>query len=69
MRLRARGFEEGQSTTLDVSDARNALARSQTARALAAYDFVIALVQLLQASGQAKTFPDFIHQADIHLSP
>jgi outer membrane protein TolC len=69
MRLHARSFEEGQSTNLDVSDARNALARSQTARALAAYDYVIALVQLLQASGQTKTFTDFIQQADIKLSP
>jgi outer membrane protein TolC len=69
MRLHARGFEEGQSTNLDVSDARNALARSQTARALAAYDYVTALVRLLQASGQTKTFPDFIQQADIRLSP
>jgi outer membrane protein TolC len=69
LRLHERGFGEGQATSLDVSDARNALARSQTARALAAYDYVIALVQLLQASGQTKTFPEFIHQADITLPP
>ncbi|MGO9931541.1 MAG: TolC family protein [Steroidobacteraceae bacterium] len=69
LRLHERGFGEGQATSLDVSDARNALARSKTARALAAYDYVIALVQLLQASGQTKTFPEFIQQADITLSP
>ncbi len=69
LRLHERGFGEGQATSLDVSDARNALARSKTARALAAYDYVIALVQLLQASGQTKTFPEFIQQADITLTP
>ena len=69
LRLRERGFGEGQATNLDVSDARNALARSQTARADAAYGYDVALAQLLQASGQAKTFPEFIRQADINLSP
>ena len=69
LRLRERGFGEGQATSLDVSDARNALARSHTARALAAYDYVVALAQLLQASGQTRTFPEFIQQADITLSP
>jgi len=67
LRLRERGFDEGQATSLDVNEARNALARSQTARAVAAYDFVIALAQLLQASGQTQTFPEFIQQADIRL--
>jgi len=69
LRLRERGFGEGQATSLDVSDARNALARSQTARSVAAYDYVIALVQLLQAAGQTKNLPEFIQQADIQLSP
>lgn len=69
LRLRERGFGEGQATNLDVSDARNAVARSQTARAVAAYDYVIALVQLLHASGQTNTFQEFIQQADIKLAP
>jgi outer membrane protein TolC len=67
LRLRERGFEEGQATSLDVNEARNALARSQTARAVAAYDFVIGLAQLLQAAGQAHALPEFIQQADIRL--
>ena len=67
LRLRERGFEEAQTTGLDVSDARNSLARSQTARAVAAYDYVIALVQLLQVSGQTKAFSEFIQQADVNL--
>ena len=69
LRLRERGFGEGQATNLDVSDARDAVAKSQTARATAAYDYVIALVQLLQASGQTNAFEEFIQQADIKLAP
>ena len=69
LRLRERGFEEGQATSLDVSEARDALARVQTARALAAYEFVIALAELLHAAGQTHTFPDFIQQADVRLPP
>jgi outer membrane protein TolC len=67
LRLRERGFDEGQTTSLDVNDARNALARAETSRALAAYDFVVALAQLLQASGQANTLPEFLKRADIQL--
>jgi outer membrane protein TolC len=67
LRLRERGFDEGQATSLDVNDARNALARSETARAVAAYDFVVALAQLLEASGQARSLPEFVQLADIKL--
>jgi outer membrane protein TolC len=69
LRLRERGFDEGQTTSLDVNDARNALARAETSRALAAYDFVVALAQLLEASGQAHALPEFLQQADIQLRP
>jgi outer membrane protein TolC len=69
LRLRERGFDEGQATSLDVNDARNALARAETSRAAAAYDFVVALAQLLEASGQANTLPDFVKRADIQLRP
>ena len=69
LRLRERSFEEGQATSLDVNDARNALARSETERAKAAYDFVVALAQLLEASGQARSLPEFVQLADIQLRP
>jgi len=69
LRLRERGFDEGQATSLDVNDARNALARAETQRALAAYEFVVALAQLLEASGQAHALPEYIQIADIHLRP
>jgi len=69
LRLREHGFGEGQATSLDVSEARDALARAQTARALAAYEFDTALAELLHAAGQTHTFPDFIQQADVRLPP
>jgi len=67
LRLRERGFDEGQATSLDVNDARNSVARAETARATAAYEFVVALAQLLEASGQANSFPEHIQRADIRL--
>ena len=69
LRLRERGFDEGQSTSLDVNDARNAVARAETARAAAAYEFVVALAQLLEASGQAYALPEHIQHANIQLRP
>jgi outer membrane protein TolC len=67
LRLRERGFEEGQATSLDVNDARNALARAETARATAAYEFVVALAALLEASGQAYSLSEYVDKADIKL--
>jgi len=67
LRLREGGFAEGQSTSLDISEARNAVARSKTARALASYDYVVALVQLLRAAGQSQDLPEFIQHADTYL--
>ena len=67
LRLRERGFDEGQATSLDVNDARNAVARAETARATAAYEFVVALAQLLEASGQAYALPEQIQRANIRL--
>ena len=69
LRLRERGFDEGQATSLDVNDARNALARAETERAIAAYDFVVALAELLQASGQARALSEYVHLAEIQLRP
>ena len=69
LRQRERGFDEGQATSLDVNDARNALARPRLARAVAAYDFVVALAQLLEASGRARALPEYVQLADIQLRP
>jgi len=69
LRLRERGFDEGQATSLDVNEARNALARAEEARALSAYQFVVALSKLIQVSGQPNAMSEFLHQADVRLAP
>ena len=69
LRLREKGFEEGQATSIDVNEARSALAAAQTERAVAAFDYDISLAQLLQAAGQGSALPDYIRQADIQLPP
>jgi len=69
LRLRERGFEEGEATSLDVNDARTSVSRAETARSVAAYEFDVALAELLEASGQASTLPQHIQRADIRLQP
>jgi len=69
LRLRERGFGEGQTTSLDVNEARDALARAETARAQSAYEFVVALSKLLQVSGQTRSLSEFLQQADVRLTP
>jgi outer membrane protein TolC len=66
--LRERMFAEGIGTSLDVVDARVSAAKAETERAAAAYDFVMSLVNLLQASGQLQHFNDYLLQADVRLN-
>jgi outer membrane protein TolC len=63
LRLRERAFAEGQSTSIDVNDARNAVIRAETGRAQVAYEYVIALVALLEVSGQTSRLGEFQRQA------
>jgi outer membrane protein TolC len=67
LRLRKQLFKEGLGTSLDVIDAQLAVARAETERAGAAYDFVLSLVDLLEASGQLRRFDEFINRADVRL--
>lgn len=69
LRLREQGFGEGQTTSLDVSDARNSVARSRSARAEAAYEFDVALAELLDAAGKTASLPDYIRQANVQVTP
>jgi outer membrane protein TolC len=69
LRLRERGFEEGQATSLDINEARNALARAETSRSLAAYEFVVALSKLLEVSGQKRSLSEFVQRAEVTLQP
>jgi outer membrane protein TolC len=63
LRLRERGFGEGQATSLDVNEARNAVTRVELGRAQVAYDYVVALAALLETSGQSQRFGEFQRQA------
>lgn len=67
LRLRERSFEEGQSVAIDVNEARSSLIRAETGRAQIAYEFVIALGALLEASGQLGRFPEFMQRAEVRL--
>ena len=67
LRLRERAFEEGQSVTIDVNEARNSLIRAETGRAQIAYEFVVSLGALLEASGQIGRFPEFMKRAEVQL--
>jgi outer membrane protein TolC len=65
LRLRERGFAEGQATSLDVNEARNAVTRVELGRAQVAYDYVVALASLLETTGQSRRFDEFQRQARI----
>lgn len=59
LRVRTRAFEEGLATSLEVVDARLALSRVQLERLLAAYEYDVALAELLEATGQSDRYEDF----------
>jgi outer membrane protein TolC len=67
LRLRERAFEEGQSVAIDVNEARNSLIRAETGRAQIAYEFVVSLGALLEASSQIERFPEFMKRAEVQL--
>lgn len=67
LRVRTRAFEEGMGTSLDVVDARMALSRVELEQAAAAYDFVVALAELLEASGQESRFGEYLARADVEV--
>ncbi len=64
LRLQELSFREGQSTSLDVIDARLALGGVRVERAQAAYQFDVALAQLLEVSGQLERYDDYRRRAD-----
>ncbi|MBV7434360.1 TolC family protein [Cardiobacteriaceae bacterium TAE3-ERU3] len=66
-RLASRSFAEGLATALDAIDADTNLARVRTERAQAAYDYVLALSQLLESAGIPETFIDYQVNADVHI--
>ncbi|MGO3126551.1 MAG: TolC family protein [Luteimonas sp.] len=64
LRLQTLSFREGQVTSLDVIDARLALGGAQVERAQAAYQYDVALAQLLEVSGQMDQYEAFALAAD-----
>lgn len=69
LRLQELSFREGQSTSLDVIDARLRLGGVSLERAQAAYQFDVILAQLLELSGQIERFPEYAKRADKVISP
>ena len=69
VRLQDLSFREGQATSLDVIDARLGLARAKIERSQSAYQFDLALAQLLELSGQAARYPEYVRRADRVIEP
>lgn len=64
LRLQQLSWREGMATSLDVIDARLSLGAAQVERAQAAYQFTVALAQLLEVAGQLDAFENYRQQAD-----
>jgi outer membrane protein TolC len=69
VRLQELSFGEGESTSLDVIDARLRLGRARIDRAQAAYQFDVALARLLDLSGLAGEYDTYVQRADRVLEP
>ncbi|OYO27640.1 TolC family protein [Janthinobacterium sp. PC23-8] len=67
IRLQTVAFQQGQATSLEVVDARLNLAKIETQRAQTAYNYVLALAQLLEAAGATQRLASLAAQADLHL--
>lgn len=65
LRLRKAGLREGTSTAVDLMDAEMYVAKVQTERAQAAYDFVLALASLLEGCGLSQEFGAYMARADV----
>lgn len=62
LQLQNLGFKEGLNTVIEVNDARAKLIKTQTLRAKAAYDYVIALSELLASTGDIHAFLEYLPQ-------
>ena len=64
LRLQSLSFQAGQATSLDVIDARLQQGKVRIERAQAAWQFDLALMQLLDVSGQTQQFTNYLTQAE-----
>jgi outer membrane protein TolC len=65
VRVRSRAFDEGFATSLEVVDAQLTLQAVRLQRLLAAYEFDVALAELLEAAGEPGRFSDLRRRADL----
>ena len=63
LHVQRRAFEEGFATSLNVVDAQLSLSGVQMERLVAAFDFDVALAELLEASGQSERFEEYRSRA------
>lgn len=66
VRIRQRAFEEGMATSLDVVDAQLALSRVLVERLNAAFEFDVALSELLEVCGMSSSLTGY--SCDVSLS-
>lgn len=69
LRLQELSFREGQSTSLDVIDARTRLGAAFIEQAQAAYQYDVALAQLLDVTGQLDQYASYMSKADKVIRP
>ena len=61
LRAKRNAFREGMTTATDVVDATLNLSRAKLERVQTAYEFDLALARLLEASGMADAFLQYLH--------
>lgn len=61
LRAKSRAFCEGMATATDIVDATLNLSRARLERVQTAYEFDVALARLLEASGVAESFLQYLH--------
>ena len=61
LRAKRNAFREGMATATDVIDASLNLSRAKLERVQTAYEFDLALARLLEASGMAEVFVQYLH--------
>lgn len=64
LRLQTLAYKEQQATSLDVVDAQLGVGRARIQQTQAAYEYVIALSDLLSVSGQMDQMPEYQARAD-----
>ncbi|MBI3531397.1 MAG: transporter [Curvibacter sp. PD_MW3] len=67
LRLRTAALREGTGTALELIDAETNMAKVQTERAQAAYEYVMALANLLESCGLSEEFSAYMARADVRV--